>query len=177
MVLYLHQSVKNEGGHTLFFIVLLKQDLHHRVPKDVKETKTLHSAPYGTASGTASIRTRGFWLPDWALDVQYFLTVQRKVHIWRRGRPLWEAEEGSGNEPTARVLLEVNMADVKGGDFDWPRRCHPGWTWPPGSSGLSAGRWQNMFSLQKQTQTHLQPKIQETWSQVSLETEVSAAAL
>lgn len=41
MVLYLHQSVKNEGGHTLFFIVLLKQDLHHRVPEGFGEITTL----------------------------------------------------------------------------------------------------------------------------------------
>lgn len=41
LVLYLHQSVKNEGGHTLFLIVLLKQDLHHRVPKGFVETTTL----------------------------------------------------------------------------------------------------------------------------------------
>lgn len=105
----------------------------------------------------ASIRARGLRLPDWPLDVQYFLTVQREIHIWRGGRPLQQAERGSENTLTAKVSLDVNTPDVKVGHFDLPRRCHPGWTWPPGSSGLSAGRWQNRFSLQKQ---HKQPLSQ-----------------
>lgn len=69
-----------------------------------------------------------------------------EVGRWR-GRP---QKKEVKNKPTAEIWMEVNTLNVKEGHFDLPRRCHPGWTWPPGSSGLSAGRWQNMFSLQKQ---------------------------
>lgn len=76
-----------------------------------------------TLKWMTSVRTFGFWLPDWPFDVQYFLTVQREVHIWGRGRPLREAEEGRENKPTAP---KGNGPDGKGGRFHLPRRCHPG---------------------------------------------------
>lgn len=42
MLLYLHQSIQNEGGHALFFVVLLKQYLHHRVPKMILKKPPLY---------------------------------------------------------------------------------------------------------------------------------------
>lgn len=32
MTAYLHQSVEDQSRHTFLLVVLLKQDLHHRVP-------------------------------------------------------------------------------------------------------------------------------------------------
>lgn len=68
-----------------------------------------------TLKWMALVRTWGFWSPDWPFDVQYFLTVQREVHIWGRGRPLWEAEEG--REKKTKVFTKGKQARWQRGHF------------------------------------------------------------
>lgn len=81
----------------------------------IKHSNEMNFAHFGTFTlkWMTSVRTWGFWLPDWPFDVQYFLTVQREVHIWGRGRPLREAEEGRENKPTAKFLPKGTSRTVK----------------------------------------------------------------
>lgn len=94
--LYLDEGIKNERGHTLLFVVLLKQDFHHRVPETThKNMNTTHKTPVKKSAITEILRlsASSAELPDRSFDVQDFLSVQRISDVRRRSRTLQKCSD------------------------------------------------------------------------------------